>query len=420
MKSPAGPAPSRIFYGWFVVYAIGLVMTTTAGLAFYNLPVLLDAFVSERSFPVGIASTTTAMFFIAAGFAGVAAGSLVDRFDARYVIIGAATLASLALLSIGILHETWQLFAFYMVFGAAYGGCGLVPTTVIVARWFETRRALALSIASTGLSLGGVLLTPFSALLIHNLGLASAAPWVALAFFLGVVPVTLWIIRASPHEMGLQPERTKRTGGNGLEAEPVPSIPFAIAWRSRFFIAIAAGFLFTLGAQVGGIAHVYRLANTRADVETATAAVALLAIASLVGRLATGWALVYVTSRTMTFLLMLIQTSTLTLMAYAFGANFILVAVTLFGLTSGSMLMMQPLLLAEAFGVREYGRVYSVSQLVGVFGYALGPALAGFLYEGSGAYTIPYLALAIGSLAGMVILIFSGPTRQQVPAPPSG
>jgi MFS family permease len=412
MKSPTGSSSSRIFYGWYVAYAIGLVMTTTAGLAFYNLPVLLDAFVAQRNFPVALVSSGTAIFFIAAGLAGVAAGQLVDRFDARYVIIGAATLASLSLLSIGYLQEPWQLFAFYIVFGLSYGGCGLVPTTTIVARWFEARRALALSVASTGLSLGGVVFTPIAALLILKLGLAGAAPWIALTFFLGVVPVTYWIVRASPYAMGLEPERATRA--DGTLAMGAPSIAFAEAWRSRFFLAVAGAFLFSLGSQVGGIAHVYRLVNTRADVQTATIAVALLAIASLVGRLAVGWMLVRVSSRTMTFAIIAVQTVTLCVLSIATGSTFLLAMCGMFGLTSGSLLMMQPLLLAEAFGVREYGRIYSMSQLVGVFGYALGPALAGFLYEAAGGYAVPYLALALGSLAGMLILALSGPTRPGV------
>jgi MFS family permease len=405
-----GPVSRRTFYGWYVVYAISLVMTTTAGLAFYNLPVLLDAFVAERAFPVALASAATASFFIAAGFAGFGAGHLADRFDPRYVIIGSAILASLALLSIGVLRETWQLFLFYIVFGLSYGGCGLVPTTTIVARWFETRRALALSIASTGLSLGGVIFTPFSALLILKLGLAGAAPWIALAFFLGVVPVTIWIVRATPKSMGLEPERTLRSDGS-IAPQGAASIPFAQALKSRFFIALAGAFVFSLGSQVGGIAHIYRFANTRADVETATTAVALLAIASLVGRLAVGWMLVKVSSRAMTFAIIAVQTATLAILAFASGSTFILAMAAMFGLTSGSLLMMQPLLLAEAFGVRDYGRVYSSSQLVGVFGYGLGPALAGYLYEVAGGYTVPYLALAIGSLVGLFILALSGPTR---------
>jgi MFS family permease len=303
------------------------------------------------------------------------------------------------------------LFAFYIVFGLAYGGCGLVPTTTIVARWFEARRALALSVASTGLSLGGVVFTPVAALLILKLGLAGAAPWIALTFFLGVVPATYWIVRASPQSMGLEPERAARA--DGAPPASVPSITFAQAWRSRFFLAVAGTFLFSLGSQVGGIAHVYRLVNTRADVETATIAVALLAISSLVGRLAVGWMLVRVSSRTMTFAIIAVQTVTLLVLAGAMGSTFLLVMSGMFGLTSGSLLMMQPLLLAEAFGVREYGRIYSMSQLVGVVGYALGPALAGFLYATAGGYGVPYLAMAAGSLAGMLFLALSGPTQQR-------
>src|SRR5947208_1714538 len=55
MLENSTPPPKRIFYGWYVVYAVCLVLTTTSGLGFYNLAVLLDAFVSERGFPVALA-----------------------------------------------------------------------------------------------------------------------------------------------------------------------------------------------------------------------------------------------------------------------------------------------------------------------------------------------------------------------------
>ena len=50
-------------------------------------------------------------------------------------------------------------------------------------------------------------------------------------------------------------------------------------------------------------------------------------------------------------------------------------------------------------------------KLIGVVGYSLGPAIAGFLYEYSGGYTIPYLAIAASSLIGMTVFSFSGPMR---------
>lgn len=199
------PAPRRVFYGWYVVAAALVITTVTSGLTFYNLSILLAAFVREYGFPVGLASSATATFFIAGGIGGVIAGRLVDRFDARYVIAGGATLGALALCSVGLLREVWQLFAFHVVFGFAHGATGLVPVTTVIARWFNVRRSLAFSIGSTGLSLGGIIVAPIVAFVIERHGLAGAAPWMAVASFVGIVPVALWVLRASPRPWGSIP-----------------------------------------------------------------------------------------------------------------------------------------------------------------------------------------------------------------------
>src|SRR5262249_7965249 len=74
IRSGGSDLPQRIFYGWYVVGAIALVLTTTSGLGFYNLSVLLDAFVLERGFPVALASGATACYFVGGGVGGVIGG----------------------------------------------------------------------------------------------------------------------------------------------------------------------------------------------------------------------------------------------------------------------------------------------------------------------------------------------------------
>jgi hypothetical protein len=85
----------------------------------------------------------------------------------------------------------------------------------------------------------------------------------------------------------------------------------------------------------------------------------------------------------------------------------------LFGITIGNVLMLQPLLLAEAFGTRYYGRIYSVSNLIAAMGVAGGPALIGVLYEASGGYTLPYLIVSTASVLSCAILLFAGTTQDQ-------
>jgi MFS family permease len=404
------PPPRRIFYGWYIVAGVFVITMTTSGLAFYNLSILLAAFVAERGFPVSLASSATATFFIAGGIGGVISGRLVERIDARFVIATGAIVGALALASVGSLRELWQLYAFHVVFGLCHGASGLVPLTTLVARWFSARRALAFSIASTGLSFGGIAVAPLVALLIERLGLAGAAPWMGLALCLGTLPVTLIVLRPRPAAMGLEPDGA--VPAEGAPVAPQPAVAFGEARRSRYFFAVSVAYLFLLGAQVGAIAHFYRLASTRTGVATAALALSVLAGSSTVGRLLGGWLMLWIPSWPFALVLMVMQAAGLAVLAVAEDPAQILAGTVLFGVTMGNSLMMHPLLLAERFGTRDYGRIYSTSQLVTVVGVAGCPPLIGLLYEASGGYAVPFLAVAGLTLVGLGVLGFFGAPRR--------
>ena len=404
------PAPRRIFYGWYIVAAVFVTTTVMSGFAFYNLSILLAAFVSERGFAVAVASSATATFFIAGGIGGMIAGRLVDRIDARVVVAAGATVGALTLACAGQIRELWQLYLFHVIFGLSHGVSGLVPVTTMVARWFNVRRGLAMSVATTGLSFGGILVAPLVALAIERLGLSGAAPWLGLIMFVGIVPVALLVMRSSPAAMGLEPDGM--TQAEREQAPPQPAVAYADAWRSRYFYAISIAYLFLLGAQVGAIAHLYRLASTRAGVATAALAISVMAMSSTVGRLSGGWILLKVSTRSFALALMALQAVGLVVLAVAEERVQILLGTVIFGVTMGNSLMMHPLLLAERFGTRDYGRIYSTSQLVTVVGVAGCPALIGVIYEASGGYGPAFLAAACVTLVGLAVLGLFGATRR--------
>jgi MFS family permease len=83
----------------------------------------------------------------------------------------------------------------------------------------------------------------------------------------------------------------------------------------------------------------------------------------------------------------------------------------LLGLAVGNLLMLQPLLLAEAFGVREYAKIYSSSQLVTTLGVATGPILLGYLDDVRN-YQLAYSVAAASAVVGLVLFILSGAVDQ--------
>jgi len=238
-----------------------------------------------------------------------------------------------------------------------------------------------------------------------------------LALFLGVVPVTLLLLRPSPASMGLQPDGAPIPVAGAAPVAPMPAIAFSDAVRSRYFHGVSIAYLFLLGAQVAAIAHLYRLASTRAGFETAALAVSVLAACSTIGRFAGGWLLLHMRTRPFAIGLMVTQIAALSLLAFALERWSIIACTIVFGITIGNSLMMHPLLLAEHFGTRDYGRIYSVSQMVTVVGVAGCPALVGLLYDSSGGYGVPSLTLSGITFLGLMTLVLGTASEPRPKAP---
>ena len=95
-----------------------------------------------------------------------------------------------------------------------------------------------------------------------------------------------------------------------------------------------------MGAQVGAIAHLYRLAKISVNGDIAAVAVALVASASVIGRLSGGWLLLKVSARAFTLVMFALQACALVVLSSAHDAAVLLIGTVLFGLSMGNVLMM--------------------------------------------------------------------------------
>src|SRR6185295_6587276 len=107
---------------------------------------------------------------------------------------------------IGLVDQLWQLYVVYFVFAVAFGMSSSVAVNAIMTRWFVRRRALAMSVSSTGVSLGGVILAPVASKLIDIGGLELATPLLGLLVLVVALPVVLLVVSWDPKLMGLRPD----------------------------------------------------------------------------------------------------------------------------------------------------------------------------------------------------------------------
>lgn len=400
---------SPAFPGWKVVASCFVLLTTSAGLGFYGLAVYLNTFSRELGWDVSSVSLATTVFFLVSGIAGVFVARLIERVDARIVVCIGALIGAVSLAMFGQITHKWQLYVVYVVYAVGWSAASLVTASTIVTRWFQTRRAMALSIASTGLSAGGIVLTPVAKWLLDNRGLSGAALWLAGLWLLGVVPLTLLWLKPDPARLGWHPDGVRAMAGG-----PAPSLhgtPFAEAVQTRFFVAVTVGYVLVLGSQVGAIQQLVKLIEERTDRSTATLATTVLAATSVVARLLGGRLVDRVGTLRLAFVLAGLQSLSMVVLAFANTTAIAFAGIVILGATIGSILMMQPLLISERFGVRDYPRIFSRTQLYTTFGTAGGPLLLGWLRDSAGGYRTSYLIAAVFSLVGAIVLSTSGPTR---------
>ena len=398
------------FPGRWVLGACFTLLTFSSGLGFYGLAVYLQAFSSERQWSVSSISLATTLFFLVGGISGVWIAKFIAKHDVRIMVLGGACLATIALFSMRFVEHRWQLFAVYIFYSLGWSASGMGPITTVVTRWFHVRRAGALAIASTGLSMGGIVVTPFIKWILDSQGIHNGSPWLALIWFCGTVPVTLFLLRAFPQPYGWLPD--------GARAEPgqvgdISGTPLNEAVRTKFFRAVAIGYIFALGAQVGGALQLVKLVEERTDRSTATLATIILSSMSIISRFVAGRVIPRVDMTKFTVGLAIVQGLSLASMALNESRIGLLLSIALFGVTIGNMVMMQSLLIAERFGVRDYPRIAARSGLISFSGTALGPLLLGWLYDVAGGYRSSYLAAAACSLIGATMFSFAGSASEQ-------
>ena len=407
---------SQMYYGWKIVIAIMSLLTFTSGLSFYNHSIYLNSLAENPAFTVQSASFAVSLFFLTGGVAGLWVAKWVQEYDVRICISCGAILSGLSLASLSQVNTEWQLYFVYSLFGVGFSASSLIPATTLVTRWFQKRRAMALSIASTGLSLGGVLLTPFCVILVERLSFETAAPIMG-AMYLLVLPIAWIWLRSSPEDLGLAIDGEKKEEIASLESEAgshrehstVDGMTFAEARQGRFFWGVSLAYIFLMLAQVGGISHQYGLARELLTDSQTAMAVAILPVASIFGRLLGGWVVDQFSIRLFSIFMMCLQALSLSLLAMGVSIWTLCIGLALVGMTRGNLLMLQPLIIADAFGLREYPRIFSIANLMSSWGTATGPALLGLVYGlNTNLYSLPYFVAAAAGVVGLLLFLAGG------------
>lgn len=401
-------ANKSTFPGWWVVTGCFLVLFISSALGFYGMSVYLNAFSNELGWKVSSLSIATTFFFLIGGLWNVVVARLIARFDVRWIIYSGAVVGAVSLILLGRVTQRWHLFVVYGVFAVAWSSSGLTAATTVVTRWFHAKRSMAIAAASSGLSVGGIALTPFVKKLIDVNGLSGSAPVLALIWLVGMAVPTFLFIRPDPLVLNWMPDGEPKPENH---VSDLPGATLQHAVRTRFFWAVTLGYVLVMGSQVGAIQQIVKLVEERTNANTAAFATAVVSGSSVVFRLLGGRIIPRFPLAKFMVFIAAVQGTSIVLIGHMTSTIPLMLSIGLFGAMVGNVLMMQSLLIAERFGVKDFARISARSGLVSLTGTAVGPILIGSIRDAAGNYVVPYLVAGLVSLAGAVIFSLSGPAE---------
>jgi MFS family permease len=393
-----------MFFGWKVVATAFTIAMFAWGFGFYGPSVFLNTLHQQRGWSVSVISTAITVHYLVSA-------ALTARLRSTHRQFGLAAvtrfgLAALSLGSVGWSMATapWQLFVAAVVTGMGWSATNAAAINAMVAPWFDRRRALALSHAFTGSSVGGLVFTPLWVLLIAHFGFTEAAVLMTLLTLAVSFPLIRRYLAVTPAAMGLRPD-----GNAGVamvtRSESEPSLSFTTLLYDRRFVTISSAFALGLFAQIGLVAHMVTRLAPVFGVANAAAAVSLTTGCAVLGRYLLG-VMMSADPRLAAMVNFWMQAAGATCLAFGTGPAVLLLGCVLFGLGVGNLVLLSPLIAQREFPSSEVPHIVALVTSVNISVFAFAPALFGLLSETSGSYETPFLlAAAVQVIAGVIVML---------------
>jgi MFS family permease len=390
--SHLGPEGRR----WLIVAALFVVTYgISMPLAAYGvfLPVLAEDFGWSR----GAISAALSVNLLVGGLAGFVVGTLADRHGPRVLLTVTVALAGASFALVAAVSALWQLYLLVGVVGGVGMSSFYLLTAATATHWFDERRGLALSLVLMGFSVGYITGGPLAAWLITHLGWRAAYGALGAGCGLLTACAALSVRLPRPEERAALhrpiPARAGAVatthGGSTLSQ----SLRDPRQWALNFSWLLLGGLALMISV------HAVPFARDQ-GVSLAGASLALTAygVGSVVGRLISGMASDRLGTRVTIGAAYVLELLALLTLIWIPSQAALLGSLAVFGAGFAASDTMIVKVIPEVFGVRAIGAIMGTLTLGWRCGAAMGPPLAGFLYDLTGSYQIPFGAAPLAVL----------------------
>jgi MFS family permease len=331
-------------------------------------------------------------------------GTLVDRFKPKPVILGGTIIVSAALALLSTIHSLGQYYAYCFLLGIGASAVSILPTSILIGPFFSRWRGLAVGFINAGIGLGGFIAPRLATAEIAKRGLPGA--FLVLAACMAI-PFVLTLIIVRNDDASVLRSGTPR----------VPSLPelarmpmFWIFGIALFFSAHAM-----LGVQQNLISY---LTGALVSPKDAALILAIALAAAAPGKLISGILADRINARAgMIFSVVCVALGVLALLNTPPQSTMVYWLAIIFGLGYGGIFNAAPTVIFEFFGTHQVGKALGLFYVFFGLGTASGGEVAGYLFDETHRWSVPFTVDFALSCVGLLLLLVSARQTRAAAAP---
>jgi len=399
-------------YGKYTAVTCFGVMFLLYGGILNTFTVFLVPMVEDLGWDRKTLSYAMAVGAIGMGISAPIAGRLIDRIGAKRVMVTGAIMIGGGILVAGRITQPWQIYLAYAFVGSGLAGATVIPCSLIISKWFISRRGMAMGIMAMGTSVGGLCMTPVANWIIYNHGWRIAYVVSGFTVLLIGVPIIGFFLKPDPSAIGYEPyfDASLATQGGGSTwgksvAESFSTLAF---WQIALVMVIVGIVTSALGAHY--VPHLIALKHS--PTKSANAWMLVLFVMTIAkfsfGPISDRWG----AKKAMAGACLLIAISIM-IGSIATSTEYLILFAVLYGFGVGAPLAVNPILTSDALGMKNFGAIFGILNLLSIAGSVVGPVWAGAVYDSKESYvSVLYIFAALMVVSAVVAFFIRSVSRE--------
>ena len=271
---------------------------------------------------------------------------------------------------------------------------------------------MATGIAKAGAGVGILTVPLIANWLISSCGWRDAYAIIGIIALIGVISVAL-LFKRDPAQIGQLPDGATEVAERESNINPRQFSLREIISTRQFRILSAAWFLIVFCVQIVMVHIVPHVTDLGISAIVAASILSTVGGASILGRIGMGGVSDRLGNKSTLIIALSLLVAALVLLQFAREAWMFYLFAILDGIAHGTFFTLISPLLAELFGLRSLGAALGVVIFGGTIGGAIGPVLAGHLFDITSSYQLAFLICLAFSVTAVILILFLSPTRNE-------